>query len=116
VINAEREAKAANAAKYRESDNHQSRVADLKVLGQEAGHAIRMNWALLAYVRGRPPDRLPQYQSRQHRLLPCVPEEPGRHESDSNDSHHRSGTDRAGRRAGSERVGRVKGGGYGEAC
>jgi SHS family lactate transporter-like MFS transporter len=50
VIKAEREAKAAHAAKYLEGDKLTSRTAHLKVFGQEAGHAIRMNWVLLAYM------------------------------------------------------------------
>jgi SHS family lactate transporter-like MFS transporter len=50
VIKAEREAKAAHAAKHIESDKPRSRSAHLKVFGREAGHAIKMNWVLLAYM------------------------------------------------------------------
>ena len=50
VMKAEREAKAAHAAKYLESDKPQSRAEHMKVFGREAGHAIKMNWVLLAYM------------------------------------------------------------------
>jgi SHS family lactate transporter-like MFS transporter len=50
VMKAEREAKAAHTAKLLENDKPRSRAAHMKVFGREAGHAIKTNWVLLAYM------------------------------------------------------------------
>jgi SHS family lactate transporter-like MFS transporter len=49
-MKAEREAKAAYAAKHLEEDKPLSRTAHMKAFVREAGHAIKMNWVLLAYM------------------------------------------------------------------
>jgi SHS family lactate transporter-like MFS transporter len=50
-MKAEREAKAAHTArKLLEVDKPRSRAAHMRAFGREAGHAIKTNWVLLAYM------------------------------------------------------------------
>jgi SHS family lactate transporter-like MFS transporter len=49
-MKAEREARAAHAVKRLDDSKPKSRVAHMEIFGREAGHAIKMNWVLLAYM------------------------------------------------------------------
>lgn len=49
-MKAEREAKAEQATEHLDDEQPKSRTAHMRAFGKEAGHAIKKNWVLLAYM------------------------------------------------------------------